>query len=228
MKKNILKNNIYAFVISIIISFIMIFVLNKLALPYFRDYTNMEIRRICIDVLRTAGLNELNDMIRNTKYYDIVKDKDGKIESIDIDATVANEAMLIIAKHIRPKLKEIEKGENLPEELFYNSSIVKNKSGIIFEVPFGIIYNNLFFTNIGPKIPVKIKFLGNVGLDVKSRIKEYGINSALIEIYIKVNVTLKSYIPFNNKKINIESEIPVIMKVIKGDTPNYISGIKNK
>ena len=99
------------------------------------------------------------------------------------------------------------------------------KNGIIYEVPIGVVFGNSFLSNVGPKIPVRIKYSGNVGLDVKTKVKEYGINSALIEVYIYVEVTQRTILPFQSKDIKLTSQIPVIMKVVKGEVPNYISGI---
>ena len=78
---------------------------------------------------------------------------------------------------------------------------------------------------MGPKIPVKVKYSGNVGLDVKTKVSEYGLNSALIEVYVYVEVTQRTIIPFQSKDIKLTSEIPIIMKVVKGKIPSYISGI---
>ena len=57
--------------------------------------------------------------------------------------------------------------------------------GIIYEIPSGVVFNNAFLSNVGPKVPVKIKYSGNVGLDVKTRVKKYGINSHLKRIRVK-------------------------------------------
>ena len=97
--------------------------------------------------------------------------------------------------------------------------------GIIYEIPSGVVFNNAFLSNVGPKVPVKIKYSGNVGLDVKTRVKKYGINSALVEVYIYVEVTQRTILPFQSKDIKLTSEIPVVMKVIKGNAPYYLSGI---
>ena len=54
---------------------------------------------------------------------------------------------------------------------------------------------------------------------------EYGLNSALIEVYVYVEVTQRTIIPFQSKDVKLTSEIPIIMKVVKGKIPSYISGI---
>ena len=99
---------------------------------------------------------------------------------------------------------------------------IKNlKNGVISEIPMGIISNNVLLSNIGPKIPVKLNLIGNVVSSVETTVKNYGINSALIEIYAKVEVTEEVIIPFQTERIKIVNNIPVAIKIINGKVPDY-------
>ena len=69
----------------------------------------------------------------------------------------------------------------------------KLKSGIIYQVPTGIIFNNGLLSNIGPKIPVKLSLIGDVTIDIKTTIKDYGINNAVIQVSINVKVTEQTF-----------------------------------
>ena len=189
------------------------------------SYANVQTKRIGIEILRSVGTKDVNDLLRNKELFTIIKNNEGEIESIDFNTAIINDALIVVAKNVRSKLKEVEKGEGLPEEM-YSELLDKNlKKGIIYEVPVGVVFENSFLSNFGPKIPVKIKYSGNVGLDVKTRVKQYGLNSALIEIFIYVEVTQRTILPFQSKDVKLTSEIPVIMKVVKGTIPNYMSGI---
>ena len=131
---------------------------------------------------------------------------------------------LNVIQNAPERLKEVEEGKNLPDELYYDIMDKSMRKGIIYEIPSGVVFNNAFLSNVGPKVPVKIKYSGNVGLDVKTRVEKYGINSALVEVYIYVEVTQRTILPFQSKDIKLTSEIPVVMKVIKGNAPYYLSG----
>ena len=156
--------------------------------------------------------------------FEITKNNNGEIETIDFNTKIINKIMVEIAKNVRQRLKEVEQGKNLPEEMYDNMLDPSLKNGIIYEVPMGVAFNNAFLSNMGPKIPVKIKYSGNVGLDVKTRVKQYGINSALIEVYVYIEVTQRTILPFQSKDVKLTSEIPVVIKVIKGSVPNYLAG----
>lgn len=225
-KIKVMSKKIYLLILINVIIFtaVFLYVLNKRAMPVIMSYANAKTKRLGIEVLRNVGLKDVNKLIKNEELFKIIKNNNGEIESIDFNTSALNDALILVAKSSRKKLKEIEEGKNLPEELYHNISNNKLKKGIIYEIPLGVASNNNLFKNIGPKIPVKIEYTGNVGLDVKSRVKPYGLNSALIEIYIYVEVTQITILPFQSKEEKLTSEIPIVMKVIKGTIPNYLSG----
>ncbi len=216
---------IIIFIFLIIFSTIFLIVLNKKAMPVIMSYASAQTKKIGIEVLRNTGIEELNEFLENNNLFVITSNNNGEIESIDFNTSVINEALVIIAKNVRKRLKQVEKGENLPDEIYENVMDKKLKNGIIYEVPLGVIFGNSIFSNIGPKIPVKIKYSGNVGLDVKTKVSEYGINSALIEVYVLVEVTQRTILPFQSDEVKLTSEIPIVIKVVKSSVPYYLQGI---
>lgn len=223
--KLLFKKKYVSIIITLIIfSVVFLIILNKKAMPIIMNYANVQTKRIGIEVLRNSGTLDINKLLEDAELFEIIRNNNGDIETIDFNTKIINEAMTIVAKNVRKRLRELERGENLPQEIYPNILDKSLKKGIIYEVPVGVIFGNSFLANIGPKIPVKIKYSGNVGLDVKTRVSEYGLNSALIEVYIYVEVTQRTILPFVSKDIKLTSEIPVVMKVIKGSTPYYLSG----
>ncbi len=223
MKKNLKKKYLFLLISVIIATTILLNILNKRAIPILANYMEVQTKRMGIEVLRNTGSEELNKLLKNNKYYEIVKNNDGEIESINFDTTILNEALIIVSKNVRKKLNELEEGKNLPSEMFYNNLNKKIKNKIVYMVPIGIVFNNAFLYNLGPKIPVKIEYSGNVGLDVKTSVKAYGVNSALIEVYVYVEVTQRTILPFTSKDTKLTSKIPIVLKVVKGSVSNYIS-----
>lgn len=223
MKKNLKKKYLFLLISVIIATVIFLNILNKRAIPILANYMEVQTKRMGIEVLRNTGSEELNKLLKNNKYYEIVKNNDGEIESINFDTTILNEALIIVSKNVRKRLNELEEGKNLPSEMFYNNLNKKVKNKIVYMVPIGIVFNNAFLYNLGPKIPVKIEYSGNVGLDVKTSVKAYGVNSALIEVYVYVEVTQRTILPFTSKDTKLTSKIPIVLKVVKGSVSNYIS-----
>lgn len=225
-KIKLLFKNIYVlvFLFVVIFSLMFLFILDKKAMPIIMNYASVQTKRVGIEVLKDTSASDINDILKKENLFYVTQNKNGEIESIDFNTGLINEALALVAKNVRGRLKEVEKGENLPEEMYSNILDKSLKNGIIYEVPIGIVFGNAFFSSLGPKVPVKIKYSGNVGLDIKTRVKEYGVNSALIEVYIYIEVTQRTILPFTSKDTKLTSEIPVIMKIVKGDAPYYLSG----
>ena len=73
-------------------------------------------------------------------------------------------------------------------------SVPSSSEAVIFPI-------NAFLSNLGPKILVKINLIGNVVSSVETKVRNYGINSALIEIYANIEVTEEVIIPFQKERI---------------------------
>lgn len=206
---------------------IYFYILDKDLNPAIIKYSNNKMKRLGIEILRNVGLKEVNELIKSNELYVINKNNKGEIESIDFNTALLNEALLTVAKKARKRLKEIELEQNFPEEFYLKTKNNKLKQGIIFEVPLGLLSNNVFFNSFGPKIPIRVNYLGNVSLDVKSRVTNYGVNNALVEIYIYIEVIQEVVIPFQTKEEVLSSEIPIIIQVVKGNNFSYINGLNN-
>lgn len=227
IKTTFKKAYLLIFMIMILFSVIFLIILNKRAMPAIMSYANVQTKKVGIEVLKNTGIKEVNEKFKDKNFFKTTFNSNNEIETIDFDTGLINEALIEIAKNVRKRLKEVEKGENLPDEMYSDVLDKSLKKGIIYEVPSGVVFGNAFLANVGPKIPVKIKYSGNVGLDVKTKVKSYGLNSALIEVYVYIEVTQRTILPFQSKDIKLTSEIPIVMKVIKGDVPYYLSGTNN-
>lgn len=210
-------------VLLIISSSVFLLVLNKKAKPVIMNYAIVQTKKVGIEVLRSTGIREVNKRLKNKEIFNTITNNNGEIESVDFNTSVINETMVLIAQNVRKRLKEVEEGKNLPDEMYDENIKKSNRKGIIYEVPLGVAYNNAFLSNYGPTIPVKIKYSGNVGLDIKTRVKPYGLNSALIEVYVYIEVNQRTILPFQSKDIKLVSEVPVIMRIVKGTIPNYLT-----
>ena len=90
-----------------------------------------------------------------------------------------------------------------------------------YKIPFTVIFKNKFLNNIGPKVPIKVKLIGGIINNFETKVTNYGINNALIEVILKVQVVEQVILPFTSKKIEVELNVPVALKLIQGNVPNY-------
>lgn len=202
-----LKKLILNFAIIFVLANIILGILNKRIVPILVKEANVEAKKSSINILRNAGLYQINELLDVNEVYSITKNNKGEIESIDFNIPVLNEALIIIAKNVRNKLKDEE----------------KNINKTLYNMPLGLVSNSVLFYQTGPKVPIKIKYKGNVTLDLKTRVEDYGINSALIEIYVEASVIQTAVVPFKNDDIKVKAEIPIVLKVIKGTNSNIMT-----
>ena len=101
-------------------------------------------------------------------------------------------------------------------------------SGIVCEVPLGALTGNGFVANLGPVIPLRMSFLGQVSSHLKTKVTSYGINNLLLEVYVEVEIKGKISLPKSSDIVAIKVEAPLSIKVISGVVPNYYGGIIDK
>ena len=109
-----------------------------------------------------------------------------------------------------------------------DDSYEKTDDGIIFTVSIGSATGNYFFANIGPKIPLNLKTVGDITGNINTDIKEYGLNNAMIEVSIELTITTIIHMPFLSKEVTVTNKIPLTMEIIQGTIPNYyLTSTKN-
>lgn len=222
-KKSSKWNLIIFIFILLIVSLILTFrFINKKITPILMEYAELQVGRMATQVIRQAVSTEVTDKISIDDLFLITRDSNGNIKTIDLNPIHVNRVTGLVTEKVSDYLTKVEIGEidnlNLSAELFDSKKV---KKGIIFEIPSGIIFKNPILTNIGPKIPVKLNLIGDIATDVKTKITNYGINNALIEVLVYVEVTEQVILPFASKRVTVEMNVPIALKLIQGNVPNY-------
>lgn len=221
-RKHVIKINKITISIILILIFVFIWflILSKEISPILSNYATLETEKMATQVINNAVTNEisnktyLNDLIKTTL------NENGEIVSVDFDPIYVNKALTGVTNTVQENLKKMEEG-NI--ELSNNVS-PSEKNGIIYEIPFGIVFYTPILADLGPKIPVKVRMVGSVVSNVKTKITNYGINNALLEVLVEIEVSEQIILPFISQKETIKQEIPVAMKVIQGTVPKYYGG----
>ena len=212
--------------ISTIIIFIVLFTTvfinycGKKVMPVLMSKAIIDSKKMAILIIK----NSLNDEVLSTledDMYTVIQNKNGEIQTIDFNPIIVNKFLTKTTSVVSENLKKLEKG-NINDIPFIDNDNYKNlKNGVISEIPMGIISNNVLLANLGPKVPVKINMVGNVVSNIETKVSNYGINSALLQVIVKVEVEEEVIIPFVTKNIKVINEIPVAIKVINGSVPEY-------
>ena len=125
------------------------------------------------------------------------------------------------------KLKQLESG-NIKDidvvDTFKGVNFKDLKKGIVCEVPVGIIFSNSLLSNMGPMIPVRLSFIGDVMTKLKTNVKNYGINNVYVEVNVHVEVVQKITMPISTSEVLVSLDIPMTAKMIQGKVPTYFGG----
>ena len=207
----------------IVLIVILIFIISFIEIKYFSlksekiliDYTSNKITNIINNIVSES----INNKIYNYKYNNIIV-IDKSDNSVSFDNEVVNKILFSVTNEVLNDLKSLE--NNKYDEL--NLKYITSKDRVYY-VPYGIVYNNSLLNNLGPKIPFKVSLIGSTNNDTKINIKEYGINSSLVEVVLNINIKMKVILPFKSKDIDINKSIIIDSKIIQGKVPDYYGGM---
>lgn len=185
--------------------------------PVFMNYAEVEARKFINAVINKAIIDS---KIKDDELFNIHSNNE-EIDMIDLNMDKVNDILSTVNLYIQDSLRAMDEGESI-DIPGYDSS--KLKKGIIYELPTGLILKNNLLSNIGPKIPIKLSMRGSILSNIETNITNYGINNAMIKISIRINVDQQIVLPFTLKKVNVDTSIPIIIKIVKGNIPKYYGG----
>ena len=66
-----------------------------------------------------------------------------------------------------------------------------------------------------------MNFIGQINSNIKTKIKEYGINSLSIELFVESEIKARAIMPISTKNEIIKIEAPITIQIIQGKIPSY-------
>lgn len=203
------------------VSFLMIHRFNQKISPKMIKVIENKINKLSNDIIMDSFNSQLLNKHDINNILKITKNKEEEIIAVDFDLEKAYQISLNLTKNIKKSLKE------LPDTKLSDEYLLKSQgnNGYIILLPVGLATNNNYLANLGPKIPVKVTFIGNLVTGLKTKVKDYGINSALIEVYINISLSEEILIPYVSKKINNSTQILLSSQMIEGVVPDIYNGL---
>lgn len=161
------------------------------------------------EIAKSYVIDVINETISKTScdtknLYTITRNNKEEIEMIDYNNQT-------LSNYINDLTLNIE--ENLNKK-FKNAYI---------KVPIGVITKNAIFNNYGPKIKANLTILNSITAGIKVNVKDYGINNALLETILIINVEVQVILPVSSKEIKIAQEIPLSYKIISAKVPDFFT-----
>ena len=210
----------------------VIFVLNyinRVISPRLVNYAELEVRKISSIVINRTVSQHVQESLDIENFFIVTKNNNNEIMTIDYNPVILNKLLTDITSSLQLSLKNLEEGR--VDRLLVNDDLnvdykKQMEHGVVVELSSSQIFNNFLFSNLGPKIPVRLKLLGDVESNISSRVTNYGINNALIEVFLSVRVNERVILPVSTSNIVLEVNVPISMKLLKGTVPSYyLNGI---
>ena len=204
--------------IVVILAIVVLKTINDKIAPVVMDYSKTEIKRLASTIINRSVNYDLLDNNLMDKLFIVTKNSGEEIITVTLDSNIVNQITDRISDACEDNLRLIEEGKyealkrkfNIGEEYFY--------------VPSGIIFNNSVLSQIGPKIPINLKVIGNVTSGITTEVKEYGINNSLITISVEIQVEMMVILPFSSDYVSITNYVPIAIKLIQGKVPQFYGG----
>ena len=209
----------FAFICSIY----MVLRIGKNLNPIIKSYSTIEAERFGIYMINHSLDNKFLKEIDDDIFTTTINSK-GEIQMIDFKSKKVNEILEKATRKVQKNLIKLENGDIEEFELadtFRNLKFKKVKKGVVCELPEGTVYSNSLLANNGPIIPIKLNFIGQVTGNMKTKMKNYGINNTYFEITINIEVKERVSMPLRSEEVTVRTSIPIAMKIIQGTIPNY-------
>lgn len=198
--KERLKRKYYiliTFLISLFLFIIIFSLYSKKLNPKLNDYIDFLVKdEIYKKVIKS------NNFITNEEINDILYiDKNNSNEIVYLDYDI-DKTYKLLNKYIDSLKKD-------------------NSKSKILTVPFFIASDNIIISSLGPKVKFKYEIIDNVKGKIKTKVTDFGVNNALVEMYFELEIGYLVVIPMNKKESVLKTEILISSKVINGKVPTF-------
>jgi sporulation protein YunB len=200
--------------------------INKELEPTLMSYAKSETRNLATLVINHAVEQQFEEA-ETDDLFRTIPNTDGS-KNIQLNTEGINRKQSELVNLVYKNIKEAEEGDFSPFQSVTDVKLEKEKTegedGVIFSVPLGRATDNAILGNLGPDIPIEFSVIGDVESDVKTNIKEFGINGGVIELFIEVKVNMEVVIPFSTEMTVVTRNIPIGMGVFRGEVPQFYNG----
>ncbi len=220
-----IKNIVSIIIIGILLlTFWLFYNFNKNITPNLIDIAIISINRFNETILTNYTVKGLYQEVSTLKdVIKITQNKNDEIISVDFNLESVYKALSVITTYLQDCVNDI----SLRKEIlnYYEEWLSNDLKSIVLKLPMGAVSSNIYTTNLGPKIPVKINYVGYLASALRISLEDYGINNVLISIYIDCSITNELIIPSSKREVKNDYHILVASKIIQGKVPEYYGGM---
>ena len=217
---------IITFILIIIFTFFLLSNFNKRANKTLEKISSEEIKRVTYYLVTNNITNEVLNKDSLNNILIINKNNNNEILYVDFNLDTAYKVLDDVSNLLTNSFKNIENGDI--SFSYYDHNLSHKTNGIVLNIPIGNVFNSTYFYNLGPKIPVKINFIGSILTNLETKVTNYGLNNALVEVFIYLKLTPAIIAPFHYKEFNLEYKTLIASMMIEGEVPSFYNGVIEK
>lgn len=208
---------------------ILILFLTFVLISYYNNHLNPRL----IEIARMKLLKFTESFLSNNVGYDMLKDynlndlliinknRDDEILYVDYDLSKSYEILNSITKELNELITNLESG------IYHDindKNIQSTKYGLVIKLPMLIASQNALFANLGPPVYMNVNFIGALLTNIKTKITDYGMNNALVELYVTIKINEEIISPVTKEESTLEYDVLIASKVINGRVPELYGG----
>lgn len=210
----------YLLIILIILPAVILYSTSVSITPILKEIANKEINRFCQMIINNTPLPVEVD---HQELIQIKKNGD-KITSINFDTSYASTLGSKMVNELEQIFFSIEEGSyKKTNNSFYQTKLenISNDGGVVASVRLGMVLNNPFLADLGPKIKIRYKSISAITCSLEKEIKSYGVNHIMVSLAFTINIKLMVLLPFYDEEFSKSYDYPLVMEIIEGEVPNW-------
>lgn len=213
----------FTFLLILLFTFLWLYEFSKHIKNQLIEISSLEVNRVMHRVIT----DEINHNVLNKESLEdiliINKNEDGQILYVDFNLDKAYQVLDSVSNLLTGYISSLENGE--VDIAYYNSNISHLTNSISLNIPIGSTLSNHYFYNLGPKIPVKINFIGSVVTNLETKVTNYGLNNALVEVFVYIEFHNQILSPFQMEDIEFKYDAVIASMMIEGEVPSFYNGV---
>lgn len=210
------------------VTFFLIVFIDKRVNVILEQYINIEVERLTSNIVNRA----VGEVMAEESYSSLLDFSDNEISNghVSYKTQDINKVTDRISSYVHKKLMNLEAGDIEDVDVvdrFRGGKFKRMDGGILCDISLGSVKSSSLFANLGPRIPIKLTFIGQVNASADVKVREYGINNVIVQVDVIVKVYEQASMPLTSKRKEIVVREPMSIEIIKGEVPDYYSGSLN-
>ena len=213
---------------KIFIKLLILLIINYFLLKYFGNLYLLRLNTFIKEnnnIMIKANLNKIiknNNVITLDNLYSIKYNNDKEIINITLNI---NEVNKYLGKYLRIIYDSLEDCNYTYLNKYYKNINIHNR--FYYLLPFGMISDNPFLYNSGPKVIMSYEFINIPTLKIDVSIRNYGLNNSIAETYLIVNIDQSILKPILYSIGTYNYKFLLSSNIIEGRVPTYLGSSIN-